>query len=390
MKLRSWVKKFLYPSEGQAFCPRPSPVTIALSSIWSVKPMFLSDFDYDLPENLVAQQPLPNRTDSRLLHLTPNGLRHEQFPDLLNYLRPGDLLVLNDTQVVKARLHGEKDSGGLAEVLLERVVVLDDKAEDGAIISSCHALCQVRVSKALRPGRFLNFDGQKVECVSRDGEFYLLKFPWPVFEFLESYGELPLPPYIERDGGLTSSEFDESRYQTVFAANPGAVAAPTAGLHFSPELLLAAKELGVAVTYVTLHVGAGTFQPVRVNDVSEHQMHREYYEVSADSVAAIERARNGGGRVVAVGTTVIRTLESAAQLTGRVTAGGGETRLFIQPGFEFKVVDALVTNFHLPKSTLLMLVCAFAGFDSMIGAYKVAVAQGYRFFSYGDAMFIER
>jgi S-adenosylmethionine:tRNA ribosyltransferase-isomerase len=352
--------------------------------------MFLSDFDYDLPENLVAQQPLPNRTDSRLLHLTVDGLSHEQFPDLLNHLHAGDLLVLNDTQVVKARLHGEKDSGGLAEVLLERVVILDANVTDGSTFTSHHALCQVRVSKALQPGRFLHFAKQKVECVGREGEFYLLKFPQPVFEFLEKHGELPLPPYIDREAGSAITEFDEARYQTVFAHNPGAVAAPTAGLHFSPELLSAAEDLGVDVAYVTLHVGAGTFQPVRVNDVSEHQMHREYYEISQAAVSAIEQTKARGGRVVAVGTTVIRTLESAAKETGLVSAGGGETRLFIQPGFEFNVVDALVTNFHLPKSTLLMLVCAFAGFESMIAAYKVAVNEGYRFFSYGDAMFIER
>jgi S-adenosylmethionine:tRNA ribosyltransferase-isomerase len=387
--LHEGIEIFLYPSEGQAFCPRPSPVTIALSFIWSVKPMFLSDFDYELPENLIAQVPLPNRTDSRLLHLTPKGIDHEQFPDLLKHLRAGDLLVLNDTQVVKARLHGEKDSGGLAEVLLERVLV-DANAKDGSTFTSHHALCQVRVSKALQPGRLLHFAGQKVECVGREGEFYLLKFPQPVFEFLERHGELPLPPYIDREGDNAISEFDEARYQTVFANSPGAVAAPTAGLHFSPELLAAAKDRGVEVAYVTLHVGAGTFQPVRVNDVSEHQMHREYYAISDDAVAAIKQTKQKGGRVVAVGTTVIRTLESAAQEAGRVTAGGGETRLFIQPGFEFKVVDALVTNFHLPKSTLLMLVCAFAGFEPMIAAYKVAVDEGYRFFSYGDAMFIER
>ena len=390
MILQSWITKYLHPSEGQAFCPTPSPVTIALSFIWSVKPMFLSDFDYDLPENLVAQQPLPNRTDSRLLHLTSKGVSHEQFPDLLNHLRAGDLLVLNDTQVVKARLHGEKDSGGLAEVLLERVVVLDTNVADGSTFTSHHALCQVRVSKALQPGRFLHFAEEKVECVGREGEFYLLKFPQPVFEFLQEYGELPLPPYIDRDGGNAISEFDEARYQTVFANNPGAVAAPTAGLHFSPELLTAAQDRGVEVAYVTLHVGAGTFQPVRVNDVSEHQMHREYYAISDDTVAAIEQTKQTGGRFVAVGTTVIRTLESATQVAGMLTAGIGETRLFIQPGFEFKVVDALVTNFHLPKSTLLMLVCAFAGFEPLIAAYKVAADEGYRFFSYGDAMFIER
>ena len=352
--------------------------------------MFLSDFDYELPENLIAQVPLPNRIDSRLLHLTPKGIDHEQFPDLLKHLRAGDLLVLNDTQVVKARLHGEKDSGGLAEVLLERVVVVDANAKDGSTFTSHHALCQVRVSKALQPGRFLHFSGQKVECVGREGEFYLLKFPQPVFEFLKRHGELPLPPYIDREGDNAISEFDEARYQTVFANSPGAVAAPTAGLHFSPELLAAAKDRGVEVAHITLHVGSSTFQPVRVNDVSEHQMHREYYAISDDAVAAIEQTKQRGGRVVAVGTTIIRTLESEPQVAGRVTAGGGETRLFIQPGLEFKVVDALVTNFHLPKSTLLMLVCAFAGFEPMIAAYKVAVDEGYRFFSYGDAMFIER
>jgi S-adenosylmethionine:tRNA ribosyltransferase-isomerase len=352
--------------------------------------MFLSDFDYELPEQLIAQVPLPSRTDSRLLHLTPEGLTHEKFPDLLMHLRAGDLLVLNDTQVVKARLHGEKDSGGSAEVLLERVVALAQDIISESLPTSHHALCQVRVSKALQPGRLLYFSDQEVECIQREGEFYLLKFPLPVFEFLERYGQLPLPPYIEREVDIAANEYDEDRYQTVFATNPGAVAAPTAGLHFTPQLLQAVRDLGVRVAYVTLHVGAGTFQPVRVDDVSKHQMHREYYSVTAETAAAVEETRRQRGRVIAVGTTVIRTLESAAKSSGRVTVGDGETQLFIQPGFNFKAVDALVTNFHLPKSTLLMLVCAFAGFDIIIDAYKEAVERKYRFFSYGDAMFIER
>lgn len=336
--------------------------------------MRLEDFTYTLPERLIAQTPAPRRDESRLLHVRRDGFDHRRFRDLQELLRPGDLLVLNDTRVIKARLLGEKDSGGRAEILVERI-----EAED-------RALCQVRVSKPLKPGRSVQVGPYRLVAVERCGEFYRLAFPAPVTEVLDRMGQVPLPPYIER----TPAAEDSERYQTVYAREPGAVAAPTAGLHFTDELLGALAERGVERTRVTLHVGAGTFQPVRVSDLRQHRMHRERYRVPSAAAAAIAACRGRGGRVVAVGTTVVRTLESAADGHGGVAAGEHETDLFITPGFRFRVVDALLTNFHLPQSTLLMLVSAFGGYERVLAAYRAAVAAEYRFFSYGDAMFLER
>ena len=345
--------------------------------------MLLSDFDYELPQRLIAQHPSHEREASRLLHVHAQGREHLMFSQLQQLLRPGDLLVLNNTKVVKARLRGAKDSGGAAEVLLERVLADEPGAEH-------RALCQVRVSKPLQPGRCLNFADASVLCLGREGEFYILQFPQPVFEFLDRFGELPLPPYIERDDESADNDQDLKRYQTVFASVPGAVAAPTAGLHFTAELLAQLQEQGVASTHITLHVGAGTFQPVRVDDVSQHQMHLEHYQIPDQTIADVKHTQQQGGRVIAVGTTVVRALESSALATGQVQAGAGESRLFITPGFEFKVVQGLITNFHLPRSTLLMLVSAFAGVQTIRDAYAAAIDHEYRFFSFGDAMFLEK
>ena len=348
--------------------------------------MQLSDFDYQLPERLIAQHPAPERDSSRLLQLVGGQLVHSAFTDLKDRLKPGDLLVLNDTRVVKARLQAVKDSGGTAEILLEKVLVT---SVDASAVESDEALCQVRVSKPLKAGRKLLVHDAVIECLGRQGEFYHLRFPQPVFDFLQTFGELPLPPYIKRSGETADQSPDEARYQTVFARHPGAVAAPTAGLHFSEAFLSQLQQQGVDTAYVTLHVGAGTFQPVRKENLSDHVMHEEHYQIQSDAVEKIRQTKARGGRVVAVGTTVIRTLEAAAAL-GSLQPRSGATRLFITPGFEFRVVDALVTNFHLPKSTLMMLVCAFGGYEDVMAAYRAAVAEQYRFFSYGDAMFIEK
>ncbi len=333
----------------------------------------LSDFEYTLPAELIAQYPKANRTDARLLKVLPTGLQHGTFADVLTLLQPGDLLVLNNTKVIKARLFARKDSGGQAEILFER------------LLDPHRALCQVRVSKPLKAGRELRVANDIVTCETRQGQFYVLSCATPWLDLMAQHGHVPLPPYIDR---ADQADIDESRYQTVFSQVPGAVAAPTAGLHFSEELLAQLSQRGVEIAEVTLHVGAGTFQPVR-GDLASHVMHSEFYQVSqvvADQVAA---TRQRGGRVVAVGTTVVRTLESSALANaGQVRAGEGDTQLFITPGFEFQVVDALITNFHLPASTLMMLVTAFAGYDNVMAAYREAVAQKYQFFSYGDAMFL--
>ena len=326
-----------------------------------------ADFNYSLPSRLIARRPLTSRTDSRLLVLGTTGYQHRRFKDLIDYLRPGDVMVINDSKVIKARLHAKKDSGGKAEILVERIE------------SETEALCQVAVSKPLKSARTLECYGQTVKVIGREGEFYRLQFDRPVFEFLEQYGAVPLPPYVRRK----ARESDEERYQTVYADKPGAVAAPTAGLHFDDQFLEEIKAMGIEICRVTLHVGAGTFQPVRVNELSEHVMHRERFEMPIETV---ERLSNSPSRVIAVGTTVVRTLESWAQ--NGLTSG--ETNLFITPGFKFQVVDALVTNFHLPESTLLMLVSAFYGRERMLAAYEEAVRREYRFYSYGDAMFMER
>ena len=341
--------------------------------------MLRSDFDYHLPEALIAQVPTPERGASRLLCLDggSGAIAHRQFRDLPDLLTPDDLLIVNDTRVIAARLFGTKDSGGRVELLLERLL--------GANV----ALAQVRASKALVVGRWVDLQGAasvaplRVLVGERHDDLYELVFPEPVLDVLERYGHVPLPPYIRRPDSTT----DRARYQTLFARQPGAVAAPTAGLHFDATTLTALMNKGVERASVTLHVGAGTFGPVRVDDLSAHRMHAEWCEVSRATVAAVTRCRQRGGRVVAVGTTVVRALETAAR-GGKLQPFCGETQLFIRPGFEFRVIDALLTNFHVPQSTLLMLVCAFAGRESVLAAYRAAVADKYRFFSYGDAMFV--
>jgi len=340
--------------------------------------MLRSDFNYDLPPELIAQQPAGRRSASRLLYLEPQGtLADRQMTDFAGLLQAGDLLVFNDAKVIPARLRGIKDSGGQVEVLIERV------------LDARRALAQVRASKPPRPGSRLLLAEQSMtaKVEGREGEFYKLDFETDDLQAdLEQHGELPLPPYIEHAPGGEDLE----RYQTVFARVPGAVAAPTAGLHFDEALLQAVAARGVDQGFVTLHVGAGTFQPVRVDALDEHKMHAERISVSEDLARRVNAARERGGRVVAVGTTVVRALESAATDDGRCHAFDGETRLFITPGYRFKVVDALLTNFHLPESTLLMLVSAFGGYERVMAAYRHAVQARYRFFSYGDAMFLPR
>ncbi|WP_144947121.1 tRNA preQ1(34) S-adenosylmethionine ribosyltransferase-isomerase QueA [Pseudomonas oryzihabitans] len=338
--------------------------------------MHVADFHFDLPESLIARHPLAERRGSRLLVLDgPSGeLSHRHFADLLGYLRPGDLMVFNDTRVIPARLFGQKASGGKLEILVERV--LDEE----------RVLAHVRSSKSPKPGsRILIDGGAEAEMVARHEALFELKFAEPVLPLLERVGHMPLPPYIDRPDEAE----DRERYQTVYARNAGAVAAPTAGLHFDEPLLEAIRAKGVATAFVTLHVGAGTFQPVRVERIEDHHMHREWLQVDQAVVDAVAACRAQGGRVIAVGTTSVRSLESAAR-DGELKAFAGETDIFLYPGRPFHVVDALVTNFHLPESTLLMLVSAFAGYRETMAAYATAVAEGYRFFSYGDAMFITR
>lgn len=337
--------------------------------------MRLSDFDYHLPEHLIAQYPPAVRGGSRLLHLSgEGGLADRLFADLPGLLREGDLLVLNDTRVIKARLHGHKESGGVVEALVERVT------------GEFEALAQVRASKSPKPGSVLVFGEQwRATMVERSGEFFKLRFDEPVLDVLDAAGQLPLPPYIEH----TPDGDDAERYQTVFAREPGAVAAPTAGLHFTHELFEDLARRGIRRATVTLHVGAGTFQPVRVEDLAEHRMHHERYSIPPETQAAIRATREAGGRVVAVGTTSLRALEASCR-RGLLAEPAGDTDIFITPGYAFQVVDALVTNFHLPKSTLLMLVSAFVGHERILAAYRHAVEQEYRFFSYGDAMLLER
>ena len=347
------------------------------------------DFHYDLPADLIAQTPAPSRTDSRLMVLDPvaGTIEHRMFVDIASELAPPDVLVLNDTKVVPARLHGTKDSGGRAEILLERIVAPRE------------ALCQVRVSKPLKPGRTIALDRGAADLVviDRCDDLYRLRFPKAVLDVLNDVGEVPLPPYIERE----PEPSDRDRYQTVYAAEPGAVAAPTAGLHFDAAMLDRLCTNGVAHTRITLHVGAGTFAPLRSDDIGAHMMHREWCRVPQAAVDAIERSRSRGGRVVAVGTTVVRALDTAS-IAGKpaptqlapeehvLRSFEGETGIFIVPGHRFRSVDALLTNFHLPESTLLMLIAAFAGREFVLEAYAEAVRARYRFFSYGDAMFIRR
>lgn len=339
--------------------------------------MRLADFSYDLPEELIAQRPLAERSASRLLHVdcTAEAPADRAFRDLPDLLAPGDLMVFNDTRVIRARLFGHKDTGGRVEILIERLHGAD------------RAFAQVRASKSPRPGARITLeDATRVQVLGRDadGLFEIVADGGvDLAAVLERCGHMPLPPYIER----ADDEADRERYQTVFAARPGAVAAPTAGLHFDAPLLARLAERGIESTRVTLHVGAGTFVPVRSDNVDEHRMHSEWYQVDADTVAAVAAARARGARVVAVGTTALRALESASA-GGSLRAMTGDTRLFIRPGYRFHTVDALVTNFHLPESTLLMLVAAYAGRERILAAYRHAVQARYRFFSYGDAMLL--
>lgn len=332
----------------------------------------LSDYDFDLPPELVAQSPLAERSASRLLHVEQHAFADRAFTDIVDLLSPGDLLVFNNTRVLKARFFGVKETGGKVEALVERV--LDAR--------TVHA--QLRASKSPPPGTRIRLaDAFDVVVGERAGEFFTLTFPGDVFDLIEAHGRLPLPPYIEH----AADAHDEERYQTVYAREPGAVAAPTAGLHFDAPLLQRLQQRGVRMAYVTLHVGAGTFQPVRVENLAEHQMHSEWYTISQETVDAVAETRAAGRSVVAVGTTSLRALESASQ-SGQLLAGSADTRLFITPGYRFHTVNRLITNFHLPKSTLLMLVSAFAGYDTMRAAYRHAIGQRYRFFSYGDAMLL--
>jgi S-adenosylmethionine:tRNA ribosyltransferase-isomerase len=335
----------------------------------------LIDFHFELPPELIAQQPLPERSASRLLQVdgASGALSDLQFTALPSLLRRGDLLVFNDTRVIAARLHGRKPSGGAVELLLEQPV------------GEQEALVQARSSKGLRPGQPVMTAGGDVLVLVRQGEFWRVRLPAPVYEFFDRHGEVPLPPYVARDAAAA----DRDRYQSVLARHPGAVAAPTASLHFDVALLAALDALGVERTCVTLHVGAGTFQPVRVSDPAQHVMHGERYMLDAAAAAALEAARQRGSRIIAVGTTVVRVLETLAPTAGAAWAAAqGSTQIFIHPGHVFRAIDALITNFHLPQSTLMMLVSAFAGHATIMRAYRHAVAQRYRFFSYGDAMFM--
>ena len=345
----------------------------------------LSDYDFELPEDLIAQHPASERSASRLLLVNGGKFEDKQFADLPQLLNPGDLLVMNDTRVLRARFFGQKASGGQIEVMIERIQT------DGR-----SARAQIRASKSPKPGTRLRLaDAFDVEVTGRDGEFFVLALPTDeprdFWQLTDAYGLLPLPPYITH----TPDADDETRYQTVYAAHPGAVAAPTAGLHFDEAMFAQLKAKDIETAAVTLHVGAGTFQPVRVENLDKHVMHHEWYHLPEATVAAITACRARGGKVVAVGTTSLRALESAAKQQG-IEAGGllhadsRETDLFIRPGYEFKVVDRLITNFHLPKSTLLMLVSAFAGYKTMRSAYQHAIEARYRFFSYGDAMLLTR
>lgn len=337
-----------------------------------------TDFDYELPPELIAQSPLPTRSAARMLHVPTDGVPVDRHVvDLPSLLRAGDLVVFNDTRVLPARLHARKETGGLAEILIERIT------------GEFEVKAMLGVSKKPKAGNRMTLDdGSRVEVLGREGQFFSLRFDrdQSLADRLRALGRMPLPPYIDRN----ADDSDDERYQTVFARESGAVAAPTAGLHFDAELLSTLHARGIDLGYVTLHVGAGTFQPVRADDIRDHSMHSEWFSVDDALCWQIRRTRERGGRVVAVGTTVVRALESARRGGDEIAPCAGETRIFIYPGYRFSSVDLLMTNFHLPQSTLLMLVSAFAGRRRMLDAYRHAVAQRYRFFSYGDAMLIER
>ena len=336
--------------------------------------MKLSDFDFDLPNSLIAQYPSEKRTDSRLL-VVQDDFINTTFSQLGEFLKPKDLLILNDTRVIPARLFGRKESGGKVEILVER------------LINDFQALVMIKASRAPKIDSYIVLENDKrVRVCDKDAELYKLSFGSnSILTLLNEIGHVPLPPYIERIDGKE----DLIRYQTVYAKNDGAVAAPTAGLHFDEPLLSNLNSYGVNHAFVTLHVGAGTFQPVKVEDIKDHQMHSEYFEVCQETVDKIVTTKANGGRIVAVGTTAVRTLESIA-LQGKLSSAKGDTDIFIYPGFEFRLVDAMITNFHLPKSSLLMLVSAFIGIEKMFQIYQYAIEEKYRFFSYGDAMLLEK
>ncbi|MCL4108357.1 UNVERIFIED_CONTAM: hypothetical protein GTU68_065385 [Idotea baltica] len=346
--------------------------------------MQLKDFSYSLPPELIAQEALAERSASRLLHLntnpdknSPSKLFDRSFKEIVDLIDANDLLIFNNTRVIPARLTGQKESGGKVEVLIERV--LDEH----------RALAHIRANKSPKAGGKLILANEvSAEVIARHDDLFEVAFlqDTSIYELLETYGHIPLPPYIERE----DTAEDKERYQTVFAEEVGAVAAPTAGLHFTPELLKALEDKGVKTAKVTLHVGAGTFLPVRVENLEDHRMHAEWVEVDQATCDAVEACKARGGKVVAVGTTSVRSLESAAKASGKIQPFTGDTRLFITPGFQFNVVDAMITNFHVPESTLLMLVSAFSGYNNIMNAYRHAVEEKYRFFSYGDAMFLEK
>ncbi len=336
-----------------------------------------SDFYYHLPEHLIAQKPLTDRTDSRLLCMNKKTgqLENQMFTDFVDLINENDLLVFNDTKVIPARLYGKKQTGGKVEILIERVV------------DQHHALAHIRASKSPKTDTKIELDsGFSCVVTGRENDLFTLRFEKekPLLELLDQIGHIPLPPYITRADDVE----DITRYQTVFAEKPGAVAAPTAGLHFDQQTMNKLEKKGISKVFVTLHVGSGTFQPVRVDDLSEHIMHKEYYSVSQNAVDAIQQTKAKGGRIIAIGTTAVRALESASQSSGQIQVGFGDTDLFITPGYRFKSVDAMLTNFHLPESTLLMLISAFAGYEHVMAAYQHAIDDAYRFFSYGDAMFL--
>jgi S-adenosylmethionine:tRNA ribosyltransferase-isomerase len=345
-----------------------------MSAEEAAPPLRRSDFAFDLPEELIAQAPPAQRGASRLLALdgSTGALSDKQFADLPSFLKPGDVLVRNDTRVLPARVHGRKPTGGAVEILIERLQ------------SPLRATAHVRASKGAKEGHTIELPGgASARVVGREEDLPVLEFDRPIAAYLDAHGEMPLPPYIAR----AADGEDRSRYQTVYARDAGAVAAPTAGLHFDDAMFARCAALGVDVANVTLHVGAGTFQPVRHDDLAAHRMHAEWLSVPESTVVAVNAARNRGGRVIAIGTTVVRSLETASA-SGELSPFEGETRIFIRPGYRFRVVDALVTNFHLPESTLIMLVSAFAGREAVMGAYRHAVRSRYRFYSYGDAMWV--
>jgi S-adenosylmethionine:tRNA ribosyltransferase-isomerase len=334
----------------------------------------LADFDYDLPQELIADYPLAKRSASRLLYLNGSAMQHDYFYNLTKFLQPGDLLVFNDTKVMPARLYGKKQTGGAVEILIERV--LEDNTQ---------ALCHIKSNRKLHVGQIIYLDHIAINIIKRHDGLFHIQASHNLYDLMQEYGTMPLPPYIQRE----AEKSDSQRYQTIYNKHIGAVAAPTAGLHFDDDLMHKLQTYGVHTAFITLHVGAGTFKPVKVTDIREHQMHAEYFTICAQAADKINQAKQAGRRVIAVGTTSLRALESVS-VNGICKPYNGQTQIFIYPGYKFNIIDCLITNFHLPKSTLLMLVSAFAGFENIMRAYSEAIAQRYRFFSYGDAMLLGR